>query len=76
MDTNQEEIYPMPSFPVLNAADLAASSRWYQEALGFQHIFTMSGLRGVPLLVHLRWIKYGDLLLGVRPIEPENVGWV
>ncbi|MEO8289232.1 MAG: VOC family protein [Chloroflexota bacterium] len=73
MDTN-EEIYPMPSFPILNVTDLAASSRWYQEALGFRHIFTMSGPRGVPLLAHLRWIKYADLLLGARPVETGKRG--
>ncbi len=74
METNQEEIYPMPSFPTLNATDLAASSRWYQEALGFRHIFTMSGLGGVPMLVHLRWAKYADLLIGSRPVEPGRRG--
>jgi catechol 2,3-dioxygenase-like lactoylglutathione lyase family enzyme len=69
-----EEIYPMPSFPVMNVTDLAASSRWYQDALGFRHIFTMSGPGGVPLLVHLRWVKYADLLLGARPVEPGKRG--
>ncbi len=39
-----EEIYPMPSFPVLIVSDLEASSKFYQEALGFKHIFTMPGL--------------------------------
>ena len=68
------EIYPMPSFPVLNVTDLAASARWYQEALGFQHIFTMAGPGDVPLLVHLRWVKYADLLLGARPVAPGPRG--
>lgn len=63
-----EEIYPMPSCPMLNVSDLATSARWYQEALGFQHIFTMSGPGGMPLLVHLRWVKYADLLLVSRPV--------
>ena len=74
MMNENEEIYPMPSFPILNATDLAASSRWYQEALGFRHIFTMSGPGDVPLLVHLRWVKYADLLLGARPVEPGKRG--
>ncbi len=71
-----EEIYPMPAFPILNATDPAASARWYQEALGFRHIFTMSGPAGQPLLVHLRWIKYGDVLLGARPVAsgPRGLG--
>jgi uncharacterized glyoxalase superfamily protein PhnB len=69
-----EEIYPMPAFPILNAGDLAASARWYQEALGFRHVFTMTGPGGQPLLVHLRWVKYADVLLGARPIAPGPRG--
>jgi uncharacterized glyoxalase superfamily protein PhnB len=64
----------MPAFPILNASDLATSARWYQEALGFRHIFTMSGPGGTPLLVHLRWVKYADVLLGARPIAPGPRG--
>jgi len=56
------EIYPMPSFPILVVRDIEASSRWYQEVLGFEHIFTIPGPPG-PLLVHLRWTRYADLLL-------------
>ena len=59
----QPEIYPMPSFPTLTVRDIAASARWYQEALGFQHIFTIPGPGGAPVLVHVRWRKYADLLL-------------
>src|SRR4051812_44221104 len=66
METN-EEIYPMPSFPMLNVSDLAASSRWYQEVLAFRHIFTIPGPGNAPLVVHLRWAKYADLLLTSRP---------
>ena len=73
MDTT-EEIYPMPAFPILNASDLATSARWYQEALGFRPIFTMSGPGGTPLLVHLRWMKYADVLLGTRPVAPGPRG--
>ncbi|HUS16800.1 MAG TPA: VOC family protein [Chloroflexia bacterium] len=69
-----EEIYPMPAFPVLNVTDLAASSRWYQEALGFRNVFTMAGPGGVPLLVHLRWVKYADVLLAARPVPPGPRG--
>jgi uncharacterized glyoxalase superfamily protein PhnB len=60
-----EEIYPMPSFPVLIVNDLEASSKFYQEALGFKHIFTMPGPGGKPTLVHLRWLKYADLLISL-----------
>lgn len=68
-----EEIYPMPFFPRLIVRDLAASSTWYQDVLGFKHIFTMPGL------VHLRWIKYADLLLspprdGKELPKPRGIG--
>jgi catechol 2,3-dioxygenase-like lactoylglutathione lyase family enzyme len=74
-----EEIYPMPSFPTLVVSDLEASSTFYQTALGFKHIFTMPGPGGQPALVHLRWIKYADLLLtkprnGHELAEPKGVG--
>jgi uncharacterized glyoxalase superfamily protein PhnB len=58
-----EEIYPMPSFPMLAVKDLKASSDFYQSTLGFKHIFTMPGPGGQPALVHLRWVKYADLLI-------------
>lgn len=60
-----EEIYPMPLFPTLIVADLEASSKFYQEVLGFKHIFTMPGLGGQPALIHLRWLKYADLLIAL-----------
>lgn len=74
-----EEIYPMPSFPMLIVKDLEASSSFYQNALGFKHIFTMPGLGGEPALVHLRWAKYADLLIakprdGKDLPEPKGVG--
>ena len=74
-----EEIYPMPSFPLLTVSDLEASSNFYQNALGFKHIFTMPGPGGQPALVHLRWTKYADLLIatprdGKRLSEPKGVG--
>lgn len=74
-----EEIYPMPSFPTLIVKDLEASSGFYQNALGFKHIFTMPGPGGQPALVHLRWAKYADLLIarprdGKELSEPKGVG--
>jgi len=57
------DFYPMPSFPVLEVRDAAASGEWYQRVLGFQHVFTIPGPNGTPVLVHLRWAKYADLLL-------------
>ena len=65
------EIYPMPAFPTLDVRDVEASARWYREALGFQHVFTIPGPGGSPVVVHLRWIKYGDLLLR-KPMGPPD----
>ena len=57
------EFYPMLSFPMLAVRDLAVSSRWYQDVLGFQLVFEMPGPTGAPVLIHLRWAKYADVLL-------------
>lgn len=64
----------MPSFPTLEVRDVAASSRWYQEALGFSHVFTMPGPGGTAGLVHLRWAKYADLLLRAGPATSQSKG--
>lgn len=74
-----EEIYPMPSFPTLIVKNVEASSSFYQNALGFKPIFTMTGPDGQPSLVHLRWTKYADLLIarsrdGKELPEPKGVG--
>jgi catechol 2,3-dioxygenase-like lactoylglutathione lyase family enzyme len=53
----------MPSFPRLIVNDIGASTAFYVDALGFSPVFTMPGPGGTPSLVHLRWIKYADLLL-------------
>jgi uncharacterized glyoxalase superfamily protein PhnB len=71
------EYYPMPSFPTLAARNLVAASRWYQEVLGFQLIYEMPGPDGNPILTHLRWAKYADLLLVVdrsQASEPKGIG--
>jgi uncharacterized glyoxalase superfamily protein PhnB len=74
----REEIYPMPLFPTLIVDDVEASSNFYQNVLGFKHIFTMPGPDGKPSLVHLRWVKYADLLItrsrGDRLTGPKGVG--
>lgn len=69
-----EEIYPMPSFVTLVVRDLQASSDFYQTALGFKHIFTMPGPGGQPALVHLRWVKYADLLVAGPGAGEEAAG--
>jgi catechol 2,3-dioxygenase-like lactoylglutathione lyase family enzyme len=64
---------------MLTVSDLEASSKFYQDALGFKHIFTMPGPGGQPGLVHLRWVKYADLLItcsrdGKELPEPRGAG--
>lgn len=65
--SDQPEFYPMPSFASLAVRDVEASSRWYQEALGFALVFTMPGPGGAAGLAHLRWAKYADILLRASP---------
>ena len=73
-DTNQiEEIYPMPSFVTLRVSDPAASKKWYEDALGFRHIFSIPGPGSKPALVHLRWTKYADLLLQLQGASDRNL---
>ena len=71
-----EDFYPMPSFPMLTVKDVAASSRWYQETLGFALVFTMPGPGGAPGLAHLRWTRYADLLMraGLPAAGPNGLG--
>ena len=68
------EIYPMPLFPTLSVDDVDASSKFYQNALGFKHIFTMPGPDGELSLVHLRWVKYADLLITKSQVGKELAG--
>ncbi len=53
----------MPSFPILEVKDVAKSSKWYQEVLGFKHVYTMDGPSGMAYLAHIRWMRYADVLL-------------
>ncbi|HVU19696.1 MAG TPA: VOC family protein [Rhizomicrobium sp.] len=64
--SDQSEFYPMPSFPTLAVRDLDASVRWY-EMLGFKTVFVMPGPGGAPVLAHLRWARYADLMLRPDP---------
>jgi uncharacterized glyoxalase superfamily protein PhnB len=57
------EIYPMPMFPTLAVRDVGASVGWYAETVGFATVFVMPGSDGDPVLGHLRWRKYADVLL-------------
>ena len=61
MDT--DVFYQMPAFPTLIVNDLVYSTRWYQDVLNFQLVSQMPGPGGRPMLSHLRWTKYADLML-------------
>jgi catechol 2,3-dioxygenase-like lactoylglutathione lyase family enzyme len=63
-------IYAMPQWLRLPVSDLAASTRWYGEAAGFEVLVSMPGPDGSPLLVHLRRFRYQDILLVRAPGPP------
>lgn len=73
LPNDTDEYYGMPAFPTLEVSDVEASARWYR-ALGFRHVFTIPGPGDRPALVHLRWVRYADLLLrpagGPLPASP------
>jgi catechol 2,3-dioxygenase-like lactoylglutathione lyase family enzyme len=56
------DVYPMPAFVTFPVTDLGASTGWY-EALGFVVLATLPGPGGTDALVHLRRLRYQDLLL-------------
>jgi catechol 2,3-dioxygenase-like lactoylglutathione lyase family enzyme len=56
------DVYPMPAFVTFPVTDLVASTHWY-EALGFVVLATLPGPGGSDSLVHLRRLRYQDLLL-------------
>lgn len=60
------EIYAMPGFVTLQVDDLARSTRWYVEGLGFVVLAEIPGPGGTPVLVHLRRHRYQDILLVAR----------
>ena len=54
---NGFDVYPMPLFIRLETRDLAATVRWYREALEFGVMFEM------PMMAHLRRKKFQDILV-------------
>lgn len=77
MEKPNADYYPMPSFATLAVRDVGESTRWYQEALGFQCVFVMPGADGKGALAHMRWTRYADLLLVAErePVTgPKGIG--
>ncbi|MHA7957576.1 VOC family protein [Streptomyces sp. L500] len=60
-------IYPMPMFANFKVADIEAAEAFY-HAVGFFTLATIPGPEGATALVHLRRMKYQDILL--TPGEP------
>jgi len=65
------EIYPMPGFVTFTVTDVAASTRWYVEGVGFVILAELPGPDGTPALVHLRRHRYQDILL--VPTQPGEI---
>ena len=72
------ELYAMPAFPTLSTSDLEESAEFYVGGLGFQNVYSIPGPDGAPVLIHIRWTKYADVLLeresGARASPPEERG--
>ncbi len=60
------EIYAMPGFVTFQVDDLARSTRWYVEGMGFVVLAEIPDPGGTPVLVHLRRHRYQDILLAAR----------
>lgn len=56
-------VYPMPAFATVEAADPAATVRFFTEALDFDVMFRGPEVDGVHTLTHLRRAKYQDVLV-------------
>lgn len=56
------EIYPMPLFCQLVAADVDSSTAWY-EAIGFTTLYVM------PVMSHVRYRKYADIMLVADEVQ-------
>ncbi|MFC4909836.1 VOC family protein [Actinomadura gamaensis] len=62
-------IYPMPMFATFQVSDVRAAEAFYQ-AVGFVSLAAVPGPDGSPAVVHLRRMKYQDLL--IVPGRPER----
>ena len=56
---SSHDIYPMPLFPRLTVRDVAASTAFYTDVLGFDEVFAMPGGG----MSHVRSRKYADVML-------------
>lgn len=70
-DQPEIEIYPIPLFPTLSVADVAASLEWYTNKVGFVSAYSLPIPGGGLAMAHVRWRKYADLFL-VPDSDPSN----
>ena len=62
-----EEFYPMPLFVRMFVRDVAATAKWYADALGFRSVYVQQDPNSSQLMNHIRLAKYQDLLLLPQP---------
>lgn len=67
-ENEASEVYPMPMFVTLEVSDVTKSTEWYQDVLGFTNVFQQ------PTVAHVRYRKYGDVLLVSGEDEYEECG--
>lgn len=64
-----EEFYSIPLFVRMFVQDVAATAKWYADALGFHSAYTQHDSEGRQLMNHIRLAKYQDLMLA----QTQNV---
>lgn len=67
-ENEASEVYPMPMFVTLEVSDVTKSTEWYQDILGFTNVFQQ------PTVAHVRYRKYGNILLVSGGDEYEERG--
>jgi catechol 2,3-dioxygenase-like lactoylglutathione lyase family enzyme len=63
----EQELDSMPAFPTLSTQSVEASRRFYVDGLGFQQVFSIPGPDGRPIVEHIRFARYADVLLEQGP---------
>src|SRR5215204_2022013 len=76
---NDRRNLPDADIPHADREGRGSIFQFLSKVLGFKNIFTMPGPDGKPSLVHLRWVKYADLLItksrdGKELAQPKGVG--
>lgn len=67
-----EEFYSMPLFVRMFVLDVAATARWYADALGFRSVYVQQGPSGNQMMSHIQLAKYQDLMLLPQPQDAAD----